>query len=416
MTDASVAVVGVGASAGGIDAFRRFFEKMPGDSGLAFVVVLHLAADRKSMLPDILARWTSMAVSEAHDGSVVTANEVLVVPGGTVASLAHGKLALRQILPNAPRETAPIDAFFDSLARSLGENAIAIILSGTGHDGALGLKAVKTQGGLTLAQGVDGSAPEFSGMPNSAVAAGAVDLLVPVEEMPDHILNARKAQEMLAANKGASEDAKIQRAMCDIIRSRLGHDFGQYKNQTFMRRVQRRMQALHLTSYATYLNTLEADREQVVLLFRDLLIGVTSFFRDTDAFVAIKQQVIPRLFEGKDASSELRIWVVGCATGEEAYSLAILMREHMDTLMAVPKVTVFASDIDEVAVATARAGRYPASLLEGMSDDRRARFFTEDATGYLVRRRCASFARFPLIAWFATRRFPVSTSYPAATF
>ena len=382
MTTAALSVVGIGASAGGIDAFRRFFEKMPPDSGLAFVVVLHLAADRRSMLPEILARWTAMPVAEARDGDAASANTVLVVPPGTVASLENNHLALRHIPPNEPRSSAPIDAFFDSLAGSLNEDAIGIVLSGTGHDGALGLKAIKSRGGLTLAQGADGSSPEYSGMPDSAVAAGGVDLLVPVEQMPASLLAVRAARRAESPDPGIDT---VRLAICDILRSRLGHDFTQYKRQTFLRRVQRRMQVLQLTGFDDYLARLAADRDQVVLLFRDLLISVTSFFRDTETFEVIERDVIPRLFQGKDATGEVRVWVPGCATGEEAYSLAILLREHLERLAMKPKVQIFATDIDEVAIATARAGRYPATLLEGIPPERRARFFVESPAGYAVR-------------------------------
>ena len=387
MTDLPLSVVGIGASAGGIDAFHRFFNKMPPDSGLAFVVVLHLAADRKSMLPEILARWTRMPVTEARDGDKVAANHVLVIPPGNVASLIDGHLSLRQIPAGEPREIAPIDALFDSMAADLGEDAVGVILSGTGHDGALGLKTIKARGGLTLAQGSNGTAPEYSGMPDSAVAAGAVDLLVPVEKMPEHILAAydgRKAALRDAGNP-VVDFGKIQLQICDILRSRLGHDFSQYKQQTFMRRVQRRILVLRLNSYDEFLLRLKTDHEQCVLLFRDLLISVTSFFRDAPAFTVLEKQIIPRLFQGKDASSSLRVWVPGCATGEEAYSLAMLLREHMDTLSVLPKVQIFASDIDEVAIATARAGRYPATLLEGMSEERKTRFFSQRTGGYVVK-------------------------------
>jgi two-component system CheB/CheR fusion protein len=387
MTAATPYVVGVGASAGGIDAFRRFFENMPADTGLAFVVVLHLAADRKSMLPEILARWTGMTVSEAHDGDALLPDTVLVVPPGAVASLNDGKLALHLLQPHETRETAPIDAFFDSLAHNLNENAIGVVLSGTGHDGALGLKAIKTRGGLTLAQGVNGSAPEYSGMPDSAVAAGAVDLLVSVEQMPASIIATRamRSEHPDQSHQPAGDMEAVRLAICEVIRSGLGHDFLQYKRQTFVRRVERRMQVLRLTSFDEYLARLKADREQVVLLFRDLLISVTSFFRDTKAFEVMEREVIPRLFETKDALGEVRVWVPGCATGEEAYSLAILLLEHLDTASSKPKVRIFATDIDEVAIATARAGRYPATLLDGISAERRARFFIEGTAGYVVR-------------------------------
>ncbi len=380
-------LVAIGASAGGIEAFHQFFAAMPSDSGLAFVVVLHLAAGRKSMLPEILARWTTMPVAEAQDGAPIAANHVLVIPAGAVAELRDGHLLVRELPADAPRSLTPIDAFFDSVATSMTEDAIGIVLSGTGHDGSLGLKAIKARGGLTLAQGRDGSGPEYPDMPNSAVAAGAVDLYVPVEEMPERILAARRvrAETQASAGSPAPDEASIQTSICDVLRSRLGHDFSHYKQQTFMRRVQRRMQVTRLTRYSDYISLLETDRDQAVLLFRDLLISVTSFFRDPETFAILEKDIIPRLFRGKDATSDLRIWVPGCATGEEAYSLAILLREHMDTLATCPKVQLFASDIDEIAIGTARAGRYPATLLEGMTPERLSRFFAAGSDGFVVR-------------------------------
>jgi two-component system CheB/CheR fusion protein len=386
MSNAPLSVIGIGASAGGIEAFHHFFDKMPPDSGFAFVVVLHLAAGRRSMLPEILARWTTMTVTEARDGDRVAANRVLVIPAGTVARLHGGHLSLLRLSSDALRDIAPIDGFFDSMASDLNEDAIGIILSGTGHDGALGLKAIKARGGLTLAQGVDGTGPGYSGMPDSAVAIGAVDLHVPVELMPEHILATRKLRlDARRMEQSEPDHDTVRLAICRILNSRLGHDFSQYKLQTFMRRVQRRMSVLRLVSYDDYMKCLESDRTQVVLLFRDLLISVTSFFRDQEAFAALKKDVVPRLFHGKDATSDVRIWVPGCATGEEAYSLAMLLHEHMDTLPTSPRVQIFASDIDEVAIATARAGRYPATLLDGISAERRSRFFTEGIDGYAIR-------------------------------
>ena len=387
MAKAPLVVVGIGASAGGIEAFHRFFEKMPADSGLAFVVILHLPVGRKSMLPEILSCWTAMKVTEARDGDAVSGDHVLVIPAGAVARLHDGHLSLMPVAPDRPHTTTPIDVLFDSMAAALEEDAIGVILSGTGHDGALGLKAIKARGGLTLAQAANGSAPEYPGMPDSAVATGAVDLHVGVEEMPGHILAARQARlaSLQEAYPTGRDVDQVRGAICAILRSQLGHDFSQYKQQTFMRRVQRRMQVLRLTGYSDYLAVLEHDREQVVLLFRDLLISVTSFFRDSATFTMLEKGVIPRLFRGKDARAEVRVWVPACATGEEAYSLAMLLREHMDTLSATPKVQIFASDIDEVAIATARAGRYPSTLMEGMTDERRARFFTEGFGGYVVR-------------------------------
>ena len=296
-------VVAIGASAGGIEAFRLFFEAMPAESGISFVVVLHMSADRKSMLPEIISLWTKMPVTEAADGIQVRPDHVYVVPPAHIGSFREGRLRLRALAPDVPREATPIDEFFDSLAANFGENAIGVVLSGTGHDGALGLKAIRSRGGLTLAQGTDGTAPGHSGMPNSAIATGAVDLIVPVQDMPDLIVGIKNRHEAAAQNALSPLETDTARlSICEILLSRVGHDFSQYKEATFLRRVQRRMQVLGLTDIHAYIARLENERDEAMLLFRDLLIGVTTFFRDAAAFDAVEQVVVPRLFEGKGAS------------------------------------------------------------------------------------------------------------------
>ena len=378
-------VVAIGASAGGIDAFRLFFEAIPANSGMGFVVVLHMSASHKSALPEIIARWTAMPVTEATEGERVKPDQVYVIPPGHVGTLRQGRLRLRPLPADVPREPTPIDEFFDSLAADMGEDAIGIVLSGTGHDGALGLKAIRARGGLTLAQGSDGTAPQHTGMPQSAVATGAVDLIVPVQDMPGLIVGIHARHEAPGpAALSALQTDTARLSICEILRARVGHDFSGYKEATFLRRVQRRMQVLGLVEMNAYVAKLEGDRGEAVLLFRDLLIGVTTFSRDADAFEAVKQVVLPRLFEGKGAKDNVRVWVPGCATGEEAYSLAILLREHMDGLADAPKVQVFATDIDDPAIGTARAGRYPATLLDGLSPERRDRFFTRHEGSYVV--------------------------------
>jgi two-component system CheB/CheR fusion protein len=379
-----MAIVGIGASAGGIEAFRKFFENMPTDSGLAFVVVLHLPPHRKSLLPDILSRWTTMPIVEATDGCTVEANTVYVPPSGATVLFRDSRLHLHPPVQDEPREPIPISLFFDSLARALHEDAIGIVLSGTGNDGALGLKAIKTCGGLTLAQATDGSSPQHGGMPDSAIATGAVDIIAAVEDMPARILAAYRARGAASAHSGlpeiVSNDERV--AICAILHHHIGHDFSGYKDKTFLRRVQRRMQVLGLSDTAAYLERLRSDRTEVLMLFRDLLIGVTSFFRDAETFDALQQAVVPRLFHAKRADNSVRIWVAGCATGEEAYSLAILLREHVETLGGIaPRIQVFATDIDEAAIATARTGRYPSTLLMGLSPDRLARFFSAGIDG-----------------------------------
>jgi len=379
-------VVGIGASAGGIEAFHGFFGNMRPDSGLAFVVILHLAPDRRSLLADILARWTAMPVVSAEDGMALQPNKVFVLPAGKLAWIARGALKLRDMDPDERGRTASIDIFFDSLAAAFTRQAIGIVLSGTGHDGALGLKAIRDAGGMTLAQGSEGSVPMFAGMPDSAIATGAVDLVLPVEQMPAVLLHAQHVADELdqprAATVAQSNEARLD--ICAALADRLGHDFSQYKNATFMRRVHRRMQMLLVADYPAYIARLREDRDECVLLFRDLLIGVTSFFRDAETFAVLAQDIIPPLFHGKGAKHTLRVWIPGCATGEEAYTIAILLREHADTLDEPPAIQVFATDIDDFAIAAARAGRYPATLLKGMAPARLARFFTETESGYVV--------------------------------
>jgi two-component system CheB/CheR fusion protein len=355
-------VVGIGASAGGIEAFRGFFENVPANSGLCFIVVLHLPADRKSVLPDILRRWTSMPIFEAADDCLVEPNCVYVPPPGVVVTFEHGRLHLHRLGVGQPRELNPLTLLFNSLASALREDAIGVILSGTGNDGALGLKAIKEEGGLTPVQGSDGRGPQHDGMPSSAIATGAVDIVAPVEAMPGQIIaiqQARRSADRLSA-LSADQISEARLAICAVLNRHLGHDFSGYKDKTFLRRVQRRMQVLGLKSMSDFVARLERDRQEVVLLFRDLLIGVTSFFRDAGTLEELKRTVMPQLFAGKNGTDTIRVWVPGCATGEEAYSRGMLLREHADALDgAAPTVQVFATDIDEPAIATARAGRYP---------------------------------------------------------
>jgi two-component system CheB/CheR fusion protein len=378
-------IVGLGASAGGLEAFKSFFERMPADSGMAFVVVLHLPANRRSLLPDILSRWTSMPVLEAVDGMPIRPNCVYVPPPHASAELENGVLRVSHPAHEAPREHRPIDAFFGSLAACMRERSVGIVLSGTGSDGALGLKAIKSCGGLTIAQGQNGDGPQYRDMPAEAIATGAVDLVAAVRDIPGHLLRLRAARLDLPAAGGTEEDTNSLRLrICAILRSQVGHDFSGYKDRTFLRRVNRRMQVLSIPTLAGYVDRLELDREETMLLFRDLLIRVTSFFRDDAAFEIIERVVIPLLFQGRHADSVVRVWVPGCATGEEAYSLAMLMREHIDGMRGPPKIHIFGTDIDEPAIATARLGRYPGVLLENLSPKRRDRFFTRSESGFVV--------------------------------
>lgn len=401
-------IVGIGASAGGIEAFKRFFENLPEISRMAIVVVLHLSPERHSLLPELIGRWTSVPVSQVADGMAVEDGYIYVIPPKTIMTIERRVLHLREREP-LTLANRPIDVFFSALAIDQGEHAVGIVLSGTGTDGSVGLRAIKNHGGLTLVQ----EGGDYSGMPDSAVSTGAVDLVLPVEAMPGRLAALLRVplpaggeattdlprQETVspASHSAASEPASLrpvadlalaaieqQRlAICTILRNQIGHDFSQYKQPTFLRRVQRRMQVLQRDA-AGYVEALEADPHEVGLLFKDLLIGVTSFFRDETTFETVGRLVMPVLFEGKGASDRVRVWVSGCATGEEAYSIAIMLREASAHLPAPPKLEVFATDIDEAAISIARNGRYPKPLVSGMSAARIKRFFTTADDDFIV--------------------------------
>jgi two-component system CheB/CheR fusion protein len=372
-------VVGIGASAGGVEALEQFFKSVPANNGLAFVVVTHLPPGRESMLSEILGRATRMPVVDARDGERVEAEHVYVLPSSAILTIREGRLRLRRI-GATDRERAPIDVFFNSLAEDQGEHAIGVVLSGGGHDGTLGLKAIKENGGLTIAQGSNLSRPRFAEMPSSAVAAGFVDLELPVEDIPRRIVAYVRDWSTFDPEKPSEALAKIY----GLLRSRTGHDFSEYKERTFHRRVQRRMQVVQTAKLEQYAERLQEEPEEVQALFRDLLIGVTDFFRDTAAFQALETSVIPRLFDGRGTDDEVRVWVAGCSTGEEAYSIAILLREQCERLPAPPKVQIFATDIDETAMGVARAARYPASVVKEVSPERLTRFFVQETGTYCV--------------------------------
>ena len=376
-------IVGIGASAGGVEALEAFFRAMPADNGMCFVVVTHLPPDRDSLLAEILGRASRLPVVSARDGQFVEAQHVYVLPSSATLTIAAGWLRLRRIAAGN-RERTPIDVFFTSLAEDQGERAIGIVLSGGGSDGTLGLKAIKENGGLTVAQGTNLTRPRFADMPANAVAAGFVDLVLPVEDIPDRII-------AYVRNWGAFDAERPEDALTKIhtlLRTQTAHDFSQYKDQTFQRRVQRRIQVVQTTNLDDYISRLQEDSDEVGALFRDLLIGVTDFFRDAETFRALETSVISRLFQDRGADDEIRVWVAGCATGEEAYSIAILLREridsHVGSVGALPRVQIFATDIDDTAMTVARTARYPKTLVNEVSPERLQRFFVEEGATYHV--------------------------------
>ncbi len=380
-------IVGIGASAGGLAAFEAFFSGMPADTnpGMAFVLVQHLAPDHKSILTELVKRYTRMKVFEVADGMAVKPNCAYIIPPNRDMALLNGTLQLLE--PAAPRgHRLPIDFFFRSLAQDQRERAIGIVLSGTGSDGTQGVRAIKGEGGMAMAQ--NPRSTEYDGMPTSAIATGLVDYVLPAAEMPAQLIAYVAhafGKTSLPVSTAAPKTEDALKKIFLLLRAQTGHDFSHYKQSTIARRVERRM-AVHqierLDEYVRYLQQAPADVEA---LFRDLLIGVTAFFRDPEAFGALQEQAIPRLFAGKPTGALIRVWVPGCSTGEEAYSLAILLQERMEGLKQNFKLQVFATDIDRRAIDCARTGIYPASIAGDISPERLARFFSQEPDGSAYR-------------------------------
>ena len=376
-------IVGIGASAGGLAAFAAFFSGMPtvGEPGMAFVLVQHLAPDHGSLLTELIQRTTRMKVVEVEDGMVVHINCVYIIPPNRDMAFLNGALHLLE--PTAARgHRLPIDYLFRSLAQDQHERAIGIVLSGTGSDGTLGVRAIKDGGGMLMAQNI--ASCEFDSMPRSALATGFVDYELPPAEMPAQLMAytshafgkpPRPAATALPQSENALKKIFI------LLRAHTGHDFSQYKPTTIYRRIERRMAVHQVDALEGYVQYLQQTPLEVEALFRDLLIGVTNFFRDPDAFAALETLIIPKLFEGKPSGGVVRAWTTGCSTGEEAYSIAILLQERLEALKQNYRIQVFATDIDSRAIAVARAGIYPASIADDITPERLARFFTLEPGG-----------------------------------
>jgi two-component system CheB/CheR fusion protein len=378
-------IVGIGASAGGLAAFEAFFSSMTANPGMAFVLVQHLAPNYTSILSDLIRRYTRLQVFEAENGMTVQPNCTYVIPPNRDMELLNGALRLQE--PSEPRgHRLPIDFFFRSLAQDQRERAIGIVLSGTGSDGTLGVRAIKGEGGMIMAQ--DPESSEFDGMPRSAIATGLVDYEVPPAEMParlsayaDYAFG--KTGQLAAPSPKAESAAK---KIFSLLRAQTGHDFCEYKPSTIHRQIARRMAVHQIEKMDSYIDYLRQTPAEVEALFLNFLIGVTSFFRDPEAFKAIEQQIIPKIFTDKpEMDGLIRVWSAGCSTGEEAYSIAILLQERMEALKQNHTIQVFATDIDNRTIATARAGYYPASIAADISPQRLARFFTAEPDGSAYR-------------------------------
>jgi two-component system, chemotaxis family, CheB/CheR fusion protein len=376
----TIPIVGIGASAGGLAAYEAFFSGMPTDTttGMAFVLVQHLSPDHKSMLGELVRRYTRMEVIEVQDGMHPRADCAYIIPPNRDMALVHGRLRLLE--PAAPRgQRLPIDFFFRSLAEELHEHAICVVLSGTGSDGTLGLRAIKGEGGMAMVQSPETT--EHDGMPRSAMATGLVDYILPPAEMVQQII--RYVRHAFQRPRGEATalpatDGSLK-SLTSLLRAQTGHDFSQYKSNTLVRRMERRM-ALHQIEHpAEYLQHARENPTEVEALFRDLLIGVTNFFRDPEAFAVLEEKVIPRLFAERSVHDGIRVWICGSSTGEEAYSIAILLQEQLEILKRPYRVQVFATDIDRQAIDTARAGVFPASIAADVKPERLARYFVHNA-------------------------------------
>ncbi len=398
-------VVGLGASAGGLKPLQQFFEKMPADSGMAFVVIMHLSPKHESHAAEILQSSTSMPVAQVTERIAVEPNKVYVIPPTRNLSMQDGHI----ILSEAERrfgKNGSVDLFFRTLADTHNVHSACIVLSGSGSDGSVGLKRVKEQGGVCLAQ--DPREAEYDSMPRNAIATGMVDLVLPVAEMPAKLIeiwrNASQISLPVEAAAPTPDEGKAAetalRDVLDILRVRTGHDFTHYKRATVLRRIERRMQVATVRPLPAYLEYVRENPAEVQLLLKDMLIGVTNFFRDREAFDALEHEIIPHLFQDKEAGDQVRVWTAACATGEEAYSVAILLLEYAAKLPHPPAIQVFATDIDDKALAEARAGSYPAAIEADVSTARLRQFFTKEPGGYRINkevRECVLFATHNLL-------------------
>jgi two-component system CheB/CheR fusion protein len=379
-------VVGLGGSAGGIGAMQRFFERMPADSGAAFVAILHLSPEHESQLAHVLQASTTMPVTQVTHRTRVEPNRVYVIPPSRSLAMADGHLTLSEVTRIEERR-APIDVFFRTLAATHHSRAVGVVLSGTGADGSMGLKHIKENGGLCVAQ--DPEEAEFPDMPRSSITAGVVDHVLSTAAMAErilayarHVLPTGDADE---STEPASLNEDALRELLTELRLRTGHDFVNYKRPTVLRRIGRRLAVHEVNDLESYLTLVRERPDELHTLLKDLLISVTHFFRDGSAFQALEARVVPQLFERKGPDDQVRVWVAGCATGEEAYSIAMLLAEHAQSLPLPPAIQIFATDIDAGSIAAARQGLYSLNDAADVPAERLHRFFAKEGGGYRVR-------------------------------
>ncbi|MDD5479556.1 chemotaxis protein CheB, partial [Rhodoferax sp.] len=399
-------VVAIGASAGGLEALEKLFDGLACDSGATFVVIQHLSPDHKSMMANLLSRHTAMPVVMVEQDMPIEPNRVYLIPPGSIMHMGEGKLTLT---PKNPRTlTLPIDVFFKSVAQHYGEHSVGVVLSGTGSDGTRGASAINDAGGFLIAQAPEDA--KFDGMPRSIIATGLVDAILPVGEIGArvlaHITNQPIVQAAVALEEPAARALAMspEAALNGILRLLLqlgGIDFQEYKTGTVMRRIERRMNVRQVISLDAYLELLGNDRNEVLVLRREMLIPVTSFFRDSEAFEILGRQIIEPMVARKQGGDTIRVWAAAVSTGEEAYSLAMMFLEAFDQLKRWPALKIFATDVEQQNVEFAGAGTYPESIAAEVSPQQLERFFVKRGNGFVVKnelRQCIVFARHNMLS------------------
>ncbi len=379
-------VVAIGASAGGLEAFRILLRALPEKSGMAFVLVQHLDPTHASMMVDLLAPHTGMTIVEAVEGAVLVPDRVYAIPPGRYLAVRNGALKLSDP-PGRPTVRMPFDFFLETLAEDCGDHAVCVILSGTAADGAAGARAIKAAGGLVIAQDPDEA--EYDGMPRNAISGGAVDLVLPLARIP-RALAEYGGHRYLRSRPRGGDDAGAYPQIIDLLRERTAHDFALYKPGTMERRIERRMALNAIATSQAYLELLTRDAGELQRLADDLLINVTRFFRDEAAFEVLSEEVFPELVRQHPPDQPIRVWVAGCSTGEEAYSICMLLLEAIGKAERNIRLQIFATDVDADAVALAREGYFPATIEAEVSPERLARFFVRDENGYRATRELRS--------------------------
>ena len=385
--DPGPTIIGLGASAGGLEAFSELLRALPDTTGLAFVIVQHLSPDHESMLPELLQEAASISVKQAVDGTVPEADHAYVIPPDVMMTLESDRLSLQQRMHDGQRNL-PVDAFFQSLAEARGNRAVGVVLSGTGSDGTAGLLDIRAAGGVTIAQSPETA--RYDGMPRSAVAANVVDLVLGPEEIAQELV--RIGGHPYLAPVASSEappltnDEERVKRITQLLQRHTGVDFSGYKPGTFTRRMYRRMMLQRLESVDRYLHYLEENPEEIQRLYEDILIHVTQFFRSPKMFEALRDQVLPKMLDSRPSEKPLRIWVPGCASGEEAYSIAIVLLEYLGEQSVEAPIQIFATDIADSSIERARSGTYGKDIVADVSPERLQRWFTQTDSGYRVNR------------------------------